>query len=554
MSTTIRELLVAFGVDADTAELSEFDSAISSATDNMASAAKAAAILAAGIALVAGAIAATVSAVATSGDEAAKASKRVGVTTQEFQELSFAADRSGASIQDVETSLRRLAVGTDELKTTGGTAADALTRLFGDEGRAKEAAAKGQLGFLEAIADEMVKLEDETTKMAIANDIFGKGGAKLLPLLNEGGSAIRDYRIEAHELGLVLSTEGAAASEEFVDGLTNAKAFLTGLRNTLGQSLLPVLNELLQRFSDWAKANGDLIRQNVERWAKRIEKGIKLIGTAIDGLVSRIDIIDTLTIALEAAAVAVGVIGAGLALFAGAKAWAGISAGYAVLVKGITLIAGALGIAFWEVVLIIAAIAATIAGTVLIIDDLIAYFSGADSALGTFIEKNKNANTLLGVLARNLQLVVDIGGAFIDLFKAIWTLVGLVAGEFAEKFDPQIQRAIELMKVLGAVSKQVADILMGVLVPATDLFTSGPMRLLLDGLQGATASVQGMTDASGLAPSAAMAGGAGSSSVSNEVNVTVGGDANGQDIAAQVEQALERSNRDALAALAGAEV
>jgi hypothetical protein len=63
-----------------------------------------------------------------------------------------------------------------------------------------------------------------------------------------------------------------------------------------------------------------------------------------------------------------------------------------------------------------------------------------------------------------------------------------------------------------------------------------------------------MTDASGLAPSAAMAGGAGSSSVSNEVNVTVGGDANGQDIAAQVEQALERSNRDALAALAGAEV
>ena len=213
MATTIRELLVALGVDADTAAVSEFDSAIGDAKSSMATAAQAAAVLAGGIALVAGSIAAVVNAVAVSGDEAAKASKRVGVTTAEFQELSFAADRSGASIQDVETSLRRLAVGTDELATTGGTAADALTRLFGDEDSAKEASSLGQLGFLEAIAEEMKGLEDETTKMALANDIFGKGGAKLLPLLNEGGDALRAYRQEAHDLGLVLSVEGAAASE-----------------------------------------------------------------------------------------------------------------------------------------------------------------------------------------------------------------------------------------------------------------------------------------------------------------------------------------------------
>jgi len=546
MATTIRELLVALGVDADTAAVSEFDSAIGDAKSSMATAAQAAAVLAGGIALVAGSIAAVVNAVAVSGDEAAKASKRVGVTTAEFQELSFAADRSGASIQDVETSLRRLAVGTDELATTGGTAADALTRLFGDEDSAKEASSLGQLGFLEAIAEEMKGLEDETTKMALANDIFGKGGAKLLPLLNEGGDALRAYRQEAHDLGLVLSVEGAAASEEFVDGLTNAKAFLVGLRNTIGEGLLPVFNDMLGRFSDWAKANGDIIRQRMEKWAKKIEGGIIAIRDALVALEERIDVIATVGFLFEAAAVAAGVFASALVAIIVANVISTIHS-MVKAVKALNVALKATSLTMGSLTLVVAAFIAGAVVEALILEDLIHLFGDGDSAIGEFIERHKEANTVFGVAARQMETMLEIGTKLYELVTALGILFDT---GFAAQAHPAIQVAVDLMNALLDAAGLVYD----ALLPIFEVLASAKLRSALDIVQGATGLAQIATGTYDVAPSTSTNTNTSNAAVSNQVSVTVNGQADADDIARQIEDALARSNRDAVAALAGAEV
>jgi len=554
VSTTIRELLVAFGVDADTAELSEFDSAISSASSNMASAAKAAAVLAAGVALVAGAVAGVINSARSAGDEIDKNSQALAMNAREYQSVVFAAQQGGAELEQLRGGMTQLNAKVQAATKAGD---DYVTLLDGTtmaiRGANGETLTQYQL--LGQIADAVRAATTEEDKLTIATSLLGmEGGARLIPMLENGAAGLDSMADRAQNLGFIMSDELVKASANLTDRMGEVRGVVSGLRNTIAEKLIPVVNEMLERFLDWYEANADLIKQKVEVWAMKVEAAIVAISDAISTIEEKIDIIDTLVFALEAAAVAVGVLSVGLAAFAGAKAWAGISAGYTALITGVELVAAAVGLAFWEVVLIAAAVAAAIAAIVFIVDDLIAFFSGADSALGTFIERNKDANTLLGVLARNLQLVVDIGGAFVDLFQAIWSLVGLVAGQFADKFDPQIKQAIELMRAFGDVAMQVADIFMGILIPATDLFTSGPMRLLLGGLQSATAGVQGITDSAGLAPSASMAGGGGSSSISNEVNVSMnGGDANAQDVAAVIEQALARSNRDALASMAGAE-
>jgi|GEM_PF-2231886 hypothetical protein len=541
MATTIRELLVALGVDADTAAVSEFDSAIGDAKSSMATAAQAAAVLAGGIALVAGSIAAVVNAVAVSGDEAAKASKRVGVTTAEFQELSFAADRSGASIQDVETSLRRLAVGTDELATTGGTAADALTRLFGDEDSAKEASSLGQLGFLEAIAEEMKGLEDETTKMALANDIFGKGGAKLLPLLNEGGDALRAYRQEAHDLGLVLSVEGAAASEEFVDGLTNAKAFLVGLRNTIGEGLLPVFNDMLGRFSDWAKANGDIIRQRMEKWAKKIEGGIIAIRDALVALEERIDVIATVGFLFEAAAVAAAALATALSAVVAYKTTSAILSMIKAF-KSLAAIVGVSGAALGGWVAAVAAVIGVIVLLALAYQDLVVLWQGGSSAIGEFIEKHEGAAGIMGALVREGQATLEMLQAMIDLLDAV-----VIA------FDGAWSAAQEFLSAFGVVLPEVGELIERYLTSELDRLT-GMIGAVTDAIQGLTGFVSGGTYEPSVAPMSGASTAISNAAVSNQVSVTVNGQADADDIARQIEDALARSNRDAVAALAGAEV
>ena len=53
------------------------------------------------------------------------------------------------------------------------------------------------------VANAFSKFEDGTTKTALAIAIFGRAGADLIPLLNQGADGIRKMQEQAQRLGLV---------------------------------------------------------------------------------------------------------------------------------------------------------------------------------------------------------------------------------------------------------------------------------------------------------------------------------------------------------------
>ena len=62
------------------------------------------------------------------------------------------------------------------------------------------------------VADALNKVKNEAARTAIVMEIFGKGGAKLLPLMSEGAEGINKLTARARELGIVFSAQDAEAA------------------------------------------------------------------------------------------------------------------------------------------------------------------------------------------------------------------------------------------------------------------------------------------------------------------------------------------------------
>jgi hypothetical protein len=177
------------------------------------------------------------------GDQFQKMSQRIGVSSQALSELSFAADLSGASIESVETGLRLLSKrmldanqGLAEAKRTFVALGIEVTDVTGNLRSADEV-------FMDAV-NAINQLGSETEKTALAQELFGRSGTQLLPLIKSGSAGIAEMRAEAKRLGITFNDLEANQSAAFEDALTRLGASMKGLRNTIGKALIPTLTTM----------------------------------------------------------------------------------------------------------------------------------------------------------------------------------------------------------------------------------------------------------------------------------------------------------------------
>jgi len=219
-------------------------------------------------------------------DHAVKAGQSLGITAEAVQGLGYAAKITDVSQEDLEIGLKRLAVGLNEVATKGkGPAADALKALGVS---ASELKGQSLDQSLETIADAFQKLPDGPKKTAAAVDLFGRSGARLIPLLNQGKAGIDDLRAEAERLGIVVSSETAKKFEEFNDQQKRLSATLQGLKVQVISALLPAFQHMVEGIRDWVAENRELIKSAIEV-AVQVTKAIftaigKFVAAIADGI------------------------------------------------------------------------------------------------------------------------------------------------------------------------------------------------------------------------------------------------------------------------------
>ncbi len=191
------------------------------------------------------------------GDQIQHAMQKTGMGAQTIQELGFAAHMSDVNFQSLSVGLEHLS----------------RSMLMAQQGSLQSASAFQSVGLsaaqlkdmklddvLRVVADKFHGTRDGANKTALAMQLFGRSGAELIPMLDQGSSGLNALKEKAKQLGIVMSDEAVKQSAEFADKLKelSAKTQATS-RNMMGE-LMPALNKIMDAFTK-GSADGGILKE-----------------------------------------------------------------------------------------------------------------------------------------------------------------------------------------------------------------------------------------------------------------------------------------------------
>ncbi len=197
--------------------------------------------------------------------EQGKLAKRLGMTTEGFQKLSYAAKLSGIDQDQLTGSLEKMEERLAEVAIEGaGPASEALKR-FGVNARVLT-----EMGGVEAfmtLVSVIEKIPNAMERVKVAKDIFGKSGQGMVNLALQGTDALRNMGVEASALGVAMSgIDNAKLAEANVEFVKIGEAIM-GVANSIAVQLSPYITAVSDQFIAWMKSGtttGSFIAQAVD--------------------------------------------------------------------------------------------------------------------------------------------------------------------------------------------------------------------------------------------------------------------------------------------------
>lgn len=208
-----------------------------------------------------------------------------GIGVEAFQKLAYAGRMSGVETEKLSASLvkfdRMVAEATGGNKTYMQTFEDLGIKIKDSAGNLRQ-----PNEIFEDVADIFHNTEDGIGKTALAVELFGKSGADLIPMLNDGKAGLKAFYAEAERLGLALSNEMIAKGDAFSDQLENIGEQVKGVKLQLGAALIPALSAVTEKISKvidkitrWVQENPELVA-TIGNIAMTTGKWIAILGTA----------------------------------------------------------------------------------------------------------------------------------------------------------------------------------------------------------------------------------------------------------------------------------
>lgn len=152
--------------------------------------------------------------------------------------------------------------------------------------------ATGAMRPAEAIFNDVSKrfseMSDGPQKSALAIKIFGRAGAEMIPLLDQGGEHLKMLEDHFVKLGATIDESTAASGEELKTNMSLMQAAFTGVENELAKDLVPALNEVATEFIDFFENNHDA----VVMWVEGFADAGKIVLNIFQGLVTTVKVVE----------------------------------------------------------------------------------------------------------------------------------------------------------------------------------------------------------------------------------------------------------------------
>lgn len=174
---------------------------------------------------------------------------RVGIGTEQLQALQFAASQAGVSTEEFNTGITRFSKNLAAANSGVKSAQD----LFQALGLNIKELGKDPAKALETVADRLAKVENQSQRVQIALELFGKGGGGFVNFLQTGSGEMQRMTERARSLGIVIEDGLLRQSEALGDELEVAsKVMSTQLQQAL-LSIAPLLVSAATSAANFAK-------------------------------------------------------------------------------------------------------------------------------------------------------------------------------------------------------------------------------------------------------------------------------------------------------------
>lgn len=173
-------------------------------------------------------------------DEMLTMSSVTGVSTDDLQAFSYAAELVDV---DVETLTKSMAKNIKSMKGAADGSklySDAYATLGVSVTDANGNMRDSETVYWEAI-DALGKMTNETERDAIAMQLFGRSAQELNPMIEAGAGKMKELTQEARDVGAVMSEDTLSALGSFDDSMQRLKGSAGAAKNSLGSVLLPEL-------------------------------------------------------------------------------------------------------------------------------------------------------------------------------------------------------------------------------------------------------------------------------------------------------------------------
>lgn len=186
--------------------------------------------------------------VAESFDAVAKNSKKLGVTTDAYQEMDYWAGQNGVSSADMEKAVGRLNQRMGEAAAGNEKYSTALSTLGVDMKGVKDGTVSTEDAMTQSVK-ALSEMTNEQEKAALASELFGtKLGRELMPALQDGSLSLEDAAKKAEELGIVIDNDTLQSAEKFNDTWDD----LTRATQAFGKKALGAVMPFFQGVMDFA--------------------------------------------------------------------------------------------------------------------------------------------------------------------------------------------------------------------------------------------------------------------------------------------------------------
>ena len=233
-----------------------------------------AAATAAGAAMVAGLVAKGMQAIDAQADLAAQ----LKTTSASIAVLNRAADLSGASMAQVETAGKRLAVVMGQADQGNKAAKETFDRLGLSARDLQAIPLDDRIG---AINKAMAENIPVTQQAAVAAQLFGKEAG--LAISQISGDALAQARKEAELFGLAISETDAAKVQQAADAFGKVGMLTDGVIQQLTVNMAPAITAVMRMFTETAEEAGG-VGTAVASASGFAIKAIAFVMNAVDGL------------------------------------------------------------------------------------------------------------------------------------------------------------------------------------------------------------------------------------------------------------------------------